>query len=152
MYTYLKNKNLKSSEIEVRLKNRNTFITTLLTMLTVLITILFFVFNQSNSKLYNSYSTVNTQLNQIETISIKELDYVPLKNQKKKLNLLSMQISRLQSDLNKNYDKISEKDDNLLYSLAGGMLVMLICTFIAFIFQLSYSRSLYKLLHEVENK
>lgn len=142
----MKKKDLTQTEIEIRLKNRNSVLPTVLTILTIFVTIIIFVFNQSNSTLNSRYSTITAQINQLETVSIKQIEYLPKNEQKQELDNLSKKISTTQNEAATTYNETLTKSNYYLNSIVGGTVAIIFFIIIAIFSQVIYTRTLYKKL------
>lgn len=150
VYTTLKNKRMSQTEIEIRLKNRNTILPTVLTLLTIVMTIIIYISSQSNNALNIRYNTTTTRINQLENIGIKGVDYEPQAKRKTELTKITNQISSIQEEMTTDYNTNVKKLSDIFASMVVVIVFALILLSFSMMYQVLVTRELYKKLTPLE--
>lgn len=150
MYNHFKNKNWNRNQIEARLKYRNNSLPVILSLLTILISIIFYAFSQANSTLDQNHASVDNEINRAITIGLKKIEFLPQDQKEKNIDDLLKEITKLQNNIDKKFQKARDKNDSYFAKIVGpfGGLAAIILFLI--IYQSAYTKTLLKLLDETK--
>lgn len=146
----IRKKIMSQTEIEIRLKNRNTILPTVLSLLTIVMTVIIYISTQSNNAINTRYNTTTTRINQLETIGIKGVDYEPESTRKAELTEITDQISSIQEKMTKKYNSDIDNLSKLFASVVTVMGLALILLSYSMIYQVLLTSELYKKLATIE--